>query len=130
MEATAALQMVKDVFQNEEVEAFVQNMVLDDDASTRALLSHSLRELAENISNFEWPVDEKGKKVPKTKDIGRLPIDHPHIIFLADLIHRIRCFGKYIFGLANSPQKTSTCTMVDAYRLKRNFYTYIKSPFF
>jgi hypothetical protein len=35
--------------------------------------------------------------------------------------HRIRCFGKYVFGLAYSPVSASTCTMVDAYRLKRNF---------
>jgi hypothetical protein len=26
-----------------------------------------------------------------------------------------------VFGLANGPQSTSTCSMVDAYRLKRNF---------
>jgi hypothetical protein len=68
-----------------------------------------------------------GKQIPKTKDIGQLPYDHPIINFLADLTHRIRCFGKYIFGLANSPQKTSSCTMVDAYRLKHNFGYWLMS---
>jgi hypothetical protein len=127
MEATAALEMVKDLFENEEVQAFVNEMVLDDDASTRALLSHSLRELAQKCSDFVWPVDANGKKVPKTKDVGKLPFNHPIILFLADLTHRIRCFGKYTFGLANSPQKISICTMVDAYRLKRNFGYWLMS---
>jgi hypothetical protein len=62
-----------------------------------------------------------------TKDVGKLPVDHPVIVFLADLMHRIRCFGKYVFGLALAPQSTSTCTMVDAYRLKRNFGCWILS---
>jgi hypothetical protein len=53
--------------------------------------------------------------------VGKLPIDHPAITLLADLMHHICCFGKYVFGLANAPVSTSTCTMVDAYRLKRNF---------
>jgi hypothetical protein len=42
-------------------------------------------------------------------------------MFLADLMHRIRCFGKHVFGLALAPLSTSTCTVVDACRLKRNF---------
>jgi hypothetical protein len=66
-------------------------------------------------------LDSKGRKVPVGKDVGKLPFGHPAIVFLADLMHRIRSFGKYVFGLANAPNSTSTCTMVDAYRLKRNF---------
>jgi hypothetical protein len=79
MEATAALEMVKDVFGDVALKAYVAEMVIDDDASTRALLSHSLRELALNVTDFEWPVDENGKKLPKSKDIGQLPLDHPVI---------------------------------------------------
>ena len=44
------------------------------------------------------PVDSAGNKVPKAKDAGKLPFGHPAITFLADLMHRIRCFGKYVFG--------------------------------
>jgi hypothetical protein len=121
MEATAALEMVKEIFDNENIQAFVSEMVLDDDASTRALLSHCLSELLQKVKDYEWPLDSNGKKIPKTKDVGKLPFDHPIILFLADLTHRIRCFGKYVFGLAYSPVSASTCTMVDAYRLKRNF---------
>jgi hypothetical protein len=94
-------------------------MVLDDDASTRALLTHCLKELADFVLGFEWPKDSAGKRI--TKDVGKPPVDHPVIVFLADLMHRIRCFGKYVFGLALAPQSTSLCTMVDACRLKRNF---------
>jgi hypothetical protein len=47
------------------------------------------------LVDYEWPVDANGKKC-QNKDIGQLPFDHPIIIFLADLTHRIRCFGKYI----------------------------------
>jgi hypothetical protein len=121
MEATAALEMVKRLFENELVQSFVTETVIDDDASTRALLTRCLRKLAEFVVGFEWPVDSNGKKVPKSKDVGRLPVDHPVIKFLADLMHQIRCFGRYVFGLANAPQSTSTCSMVDTYRLKRNF---------
>jgi hypothetical protein len=34
MEATAALKMVKEVFEHQSIQAFVSEMVLDDDAST------------------------------------------------------------------------------------------------
>jgi hypothetical protein len=46
MEATVALDMVKGLFENKEVRVTVTKIVIDDDASTRALLTHSLAELA------------------------------------------------------------------------------------
>jgi hypothetical protein len=113
--------MVKGLFENKEVRVSVIKIVIDDDASTRALLTHSLAEFARRVVDFQWPVDAKGKKIPVGKDVGKLPFEHPVIVFLADLMHRIRSFGKYVFGLANAPKSTSTCTMVDAYWLKRNF---------
>ena len=119
MEATAALEMVKRVFEHEHVKAFVAEMVIDDDASTRALLRHSLEELLVKVTDFNWPRDVKGRKLPK--NVGKLPWDHPVIKFLADLTHRIRTFGKHVFQLAAAPKSTSTCTLVDAYHLKRNF---------
>jgi hypothetical protein len=125
MEATAALQMVKGVFENNDVRACVTKMVLDDDTSTRAVLSHSLLERAQRVVGFEWPVDAAGKKIPEGKDRGRLPFEHPQIQILADLMHRISTFGKYVFGLANDPISSSACTMVDAYRLKRNFVNWL-----
>jgi hypothetical protein len=125
MEATAALEMVKRLCKHEEVQVYVKEMVLNDDASTRALLTHCLKELADFVLGFEWPKDSAGKR--NMKQVGKLPVDHPVIFFLADLMHRIRCFNKHVFGLALAPQSTSTCTMVDAYRLKRNFGYWILS---
>ena len=98
MEATAALAMVKRLFEHELVQTYVKEMVLDDDASTRALLSHCLSDLAQFVVDYDWPTDAAGNKVPKAKDAGKLPFGHPAITFLADLMHRIRCFGKYVFG--------------------------------
>jgi hypothetical protein len=43
------------------LQAFVAEMVLDDDASTE-LTSHCLREMAENMLNYEWPVDLMEKR--------------------------------------------------------------------
>ena len=121
MEAAAVLEMVKGMFNHTEVKAYVLRMVIDDDASMRALLCHSLSELERSIIDYEWPVDKKGKKVPKSKDKEQLPLDHPVILFLANVMHRIRTFGKYVFGLSNALMSISTMTMVDTYRLKRNF---------
>jgi hypothetical protein len=127
MEPKSALGMMLGLYYHPRYKLAVDQMVIDDDASTRALVSHCLAELAKNNPAFEWPVDDKGKKIPKSKDVGQLPLDHPVVRFLADLMHRIRCFGKYVFALALAPQSTSTCTMVDAYRLKRNFGYWILS---
>jgi prolyl oligopeptidase PreP (S9A serine peptidase family) len=78
MEAKAALEMVKEIFENQSIQACVSEMVLDDDASTRALLSHSLRQQAEKDVNFEWPVDSNGKKYPNQKmSVSYHQIIHP-----------------------------------------------------
>jgi hypothetical protein len=119
METTAALEMVKRLHKHDEVQVCAKEMVLDDDASARVLLTHCLKELADFVLGFEWPKDSAGKRI--AKDAGKPPVDHPVILFLADLMQRIRCFGKHVFGLALAPQSTSTCTMVDAHQLKRNF---------
>jgi hypothetical protein len=111
---SATLEMVKEGSEHNTVRACVTKMVIEDDTSTWGLLSHSLRKVAQRVVNYEWPVNLKGNKIPKAKVVGRLPFDHRVIEFLADLMHRIRTFGKYVFGLTNAPVSTSTCTMVDA----------------
>ena len=70
MEAAAALAMVKRLFEDDLVQSYVKEMVIDDDASTCALLSHSLSKLAQFVVGFQWPVDSAGKKIPKSKDVG------------------------------------------------------------
>jgi hypothetical protein len=62
MEAMAALEMVTGVYENKVVKAFVTKMVIDDDTSTRALLTHSLAELARRVANFEWPWIQREEK--------------------------------------------------------------------
>jgi hypothetical protein len=79
MEAAAALEMVKRLHEHEEVQVCAKEMVLDDDASTRALLTHCLKELADFVLGFEWPKDSAGKRI--RKDVGKLPVDHPVVFF-------------------------------------------------
>jgi hypothetical protein len=57
MAATAALQMAKRLFERDLAKTFAKEMVTDDDASARALLSHCLSELAKFAVHFQWPVD-------------------------------------------------------------------------
>jgi hypothetical protein len=61
MEATAAFSYGQRTILNMKLQAFVAEMVLDDDASTE-LTSHCLREMAENMLNYEWPVDLMEKR--------------------------------------------------------------------
>lgn len=83
MEATAALEMVKEVFEHQSIQTFVSEMVLHNDASTGTLLSHSLCELAEKVLNYKWPINSNGGKIPKSKDMGQLTSARPsnHQIF-------------------------------------------------
>jgi hypothetical protein len=60
-------------------------------------------------------------KTAKRDDKGRLPRNHPVIVFLADLCHRVRTFGKYLWRLKNGGKKKSEINVVDCLRLKRNY---------
>ena len=60
-------------------------MVIDDDSSTCALLTHRpSAELAEFVAGFHWPVDLRGQKIPKSRDVRKLQLDH--------------CFDHHILG--------------------------------
>ena len=93
-------------------------VTLDDDASTRAILSHSYKELIDAGKMETWPLTAKGNR---KSDSGKLPLDHPEIIFFSDLCHRVRSFGKYLYVEERKAKKDSTMTKVDCLRLKRNF---------
>jgi hypothetical protein len=60
-------------------------------------------------------------KTAKRDDKGRLPRNHPVILFLADLCHRVRTFGKYLWCLKNGGKKKSEINVVDCLPLKRNY---------
>jgi hypothetical protein len=120
MEAKAALACVTKVWSRSETSAFIDIICIDDDASTRAYLSHSFADLDEN--NLPRPTTKAGvPKTAKRDDKGRLPKNHPVIKFLADLCHRVRTFGKYLWRLKNLGKKKSEINVVDCLRLKRNY---------
>jgi hypothetical protein len=98
MEAKAALECVNRVWSQSEMRAFIEIICIDDDASTRAYLSHSFADLYELL--LPRPTTKGGvPKTAKRDDKGRLPRNHPVIVFLADLCHRVRTFGKHLWRL-------------------------------
>ena len=46
--------------------------------------------------------------------------------FLCDVGHRIKCMAKPFFSLANLSNRLSTCTKIDAMRVKRNIGWYVR----
>ncbi len=120
MEAKAGLECVSKVWTHREIKAFIDLICIDDDASTKAYLSHKFADL--DAKNLARPIDTKGQpKRAKRDDKGRLVREHPPIQFLADLCHRVRTFGKYLYALKKVGKKTSEMNDVDCLRLKRNF---------
>ena len=96
MEAYGALSLTKKIFNDSNGKTFVESMVIDDDSSTRALVSH------ESV---------RGK--------GQLPRNIPEPNFLADTSHRTKVVAKAIFVLAHLPRSQSKCTNIDALRIKK-----------
>jgi hypothetical protein len=120
MEAKAALECVKKIWTHAQILAFVDFICLDDDASTKAYVAHDFQSLDEK--GLPRPTNKQGiPKTAKRDDKGRLPKDHPVIVFLADLSHRIRTYAKYLYALKKVGRKTSEMNDVDCLRLKRNF---------
>jgi hypothetical protein len=86
----------------------------------KAALSHSFADLDALLKAH--PTTKKGvPKTAKRDDKGRLPKNHPVITFLADLCHRVRTFGKYLWNLKQGGKRKSTMNIVDCLRLKRNY---------
>jgi hypothetical protein len=120
MEAKAAMDCLNKVWTHAQVRAFIACICIDDDATTKAHLQHSFEDLAEK--GLPRPTTKKGKpKTGEKNNKGRLPKDHPVLDFLADLSHRVRTYGKYLWVLKNQGKKRSEMTLVDSLRLKRNF---------
>lgn len=104
MESYAAGKALKKLFYEKKV--IVRTVVIDNDSTTKAILSHR--------------TNEKGSR-------GELPPEHPPLTFRSDKNHQVRCFGKHVWALARQPKKTCILTKVDAKRLKRNFPYFIFS---
>ena len=90
MEAKAALECVNTVWSRSETSAFIDVICIDDDASTRAYLSHSFADLDE--MKLPHPTTKAGITKTSKRD-DKLPKNHPTIKFLADLCHCVRTFG-------------------------------------
>jgi hypothetical protein len=120
MEAKAALDCVNKVWTHDEIAAFIELICIDDDASTKAYLCHSFFEL--DSKNIPRPKNKKGEpKTGKKNDKGQLWKDHPIIVFLADLSHRVRTFAKYLYALKTLGVGKSEMNAIDCLRLKRNY---------
>ena len=101
MEADAALQLYKSLYDNSQGTIALQSIVADDDSSMRAKLRHKSR----------------------THKAGALPDNIPEPTWLADPSHRCKVVAKQIFKLAAQDRSTTECTNVDAFRIKK-YYGY------
>ncbi len=118
--AKAALECVNRVWSDSEISAFIKIICINKDASTRAYLSHSFT----GLDALLMPRPKTKAGVPKNAkrdDKGRRPRNNPPSVFLADLCHRGRTFGKYLWRLKTAGKKKSEINVVDCLRLKRNY---------
>ena len=104
MESDAALHLYKRLLQDNDKKVVLKAIVADDDSSMRALLRH-----------------------PHNNPKGKLPLEMPEPEWLADPSHRTKVVAKAFYALAYLPKSQSTCTKVDAMRLKRYFGYMIKA---
>ena len=81
MESQLALKLVHKLYDETGKKAFVKKLVTDDDATTRALLSH-------------------------TNKKGKLRTDVPAITFLADPSHRVKVMVKSIFANVSTKKES------------------------
>ena len=119
MECTGLLNCILKLHNGHNIK--IRKFVIDNDATTKAICKHSYRELirAGRMERADWPRSASG--ITEKKDQGKLPLTHPPILFVADLNHKVRSFGKALWNLASSGRSKTECTKVDCQRLKRNF---------
>ena len=104
MELDAALHLYKRLFVGTNKEVVLKDIVANYDSSIRALLRH-----------------------PGNNPKGKLPLKIPEPEWLADPPHRTKCVAKPFYTLVFLPKSQSTCTNLDAMRLKRYFGYMINS---
>jgi hypothetical protein len=125
MEPIACLDMIIKLFERRQV--IVQDICLDDDASTRALLRWSNKDWMLNNNTTIVPTvpitKGKNKGNPqKRPDKGKLPRHIPEPKFLADPNHRRKVWTGDLIQLANGKVADKfTMTKMDATRLGKNY---------
>ena len=103
MEPDGAVKLVTDIHYKYNKRTYVNKFVSDDDSSTRKILTH-----------------EEGNNK------GELPPSMRPPQFLCDVNHRIKVMAKPFFALAGLSKRMSTCSKLDAIRIKRNLGWYIR----
>ena len=133
MESQGALEMTRRIWNKLSAKSYLCEIVIDDDTTTKKLLTKSISELLLAGIIDEWPKTTHTKVPRKIRDTGKLPIDHPDITWLSDINHRMRCKSRREFSLARAPMRTSKMTLMDAYCMKRNMsycvYEHAQLPF-
>ena len=104
MKSDAALNLYENLFYDSKKKFVLKSIVSDDDSTMRALLKH-----------------------PKNHKRGKLNPEIPEPTWLADPSHRTKVVAKYIFALATLPKSKSTCTKIDAIRVKKYFGYMLKT---
>ena len=100
MEAGVALEMVTNLWKDYNGRLFIEYLVSDDDSSMRSHLR--------NVEND-----------------GKLPIDIPEPIFLADPSHRIKTMCTPIYKMITSTKDPKKCKKIDFLRVKKYTSCYI-----
>ena len=104
MESDSALNLYESLFYDSKKKIVLKSIVSDDDSTMRALL-----------------------KYPKNHKRGKLNPEIPEPSWLADPSHRTKVVAKYMFNLATLPKSKSTCTKIDAVRVKKYFGYMLKT---
>ena len=104
MESDTALSLYETIFYDSKNKIALRSIVSDDDSTMRALLKH-----------------------PGNHKRGKLNPEIPEPSWLADPSRSIKVVAKYIFTLAELLNSKSTCTKIDAVRVKKYFGYMIKT---
>ena len=96
MEIDAALSLYESIFYHSNKKIALKSIVADDDLTMIVLLKH-----------------------PGNHKRGKLNPETPEPSWLADASHRTKVVAKYIYALAALPKSKSTCTKIDAVRVKK-----------
>lgn len=104
MEPDAVLSLYDNMFYDSLKKIALRSIVSDDDSTMKALLKH-----------------------PSNHKRGKLNPEIPEPSWLADPSHRTKVVAKYIFALAMLTKSKSTCTKIDAIRVKKYFGYMIKT---
>jgi hypothetical protein len=126
MEAAACLDMTVGLYN--EFCCIVRKICLDDDASTRGTVRWSNADYMRNNNTNRYPMvyvtrgKNKGIKMVKRPDNGRLPGHIPEPMFVADPNHRKKVFTGDLYALKmKKGGKNFTMTGMDVVRLGKNF---------